>query len=159
MTEDSLVHTVSAGSIDAIKLAYPASQIPETKAATFATDATAANTTTTIDEQAIDWSDPKIPHSTLVKHRTGVGLAIVGTTFTIGGLAMIIGGLANNGQTTTRNTGYSTQTSVNIGPVGGIGILVTIAGLPMMISGYLKMAHSRKNARAALMHQAGKTEN
>jgi hypothetical protein len=100
----------------------------------------------------INWSDPNMPRPILRKHRTGIGLTIVGTTFTVVGIGLIAAGAQANGQTTTYNTGYSTQTNVNVGATGGVGIVMTIAGLPMMIVGAVKLAKSKKMARARQFH-------
>ena len=152
MTEDSQIHKVSSSSIAHLKRANE--QIADDKLP----PVDKKSTTTTqqkSDNQSdapINWSDPNIPHKALIKHRTGIGLTVTGTTLFVGGIVMIGVGASNNGQTTTTTNGYSTQTNVNIGPEGIIGVLSVIVGLPMMISGILKLTKSKKMARMSMIH-------
>ncbi|MCW3125504.1 MAG: hypothetical protein JWO03_1162 [Bacteroidetes bacterium] len=98
-------------------------------------------------EPRINWASPDIPPIVKRKHKAGVGLTATGATMLAGGLVMMIAGLATNGQTTTTTNGYSTQTNVNIGLVGGIGIAVVIVGLPLTIVGGVKLSRAEKAAR------------
>lgn len=130
MTEDSVVHHVAASKITSLKVSDTGRPIPKTKA---------AEETPLPDELAVDWSDPRIPHSTVVKHKAGLGLAIAGTPILIGGLVLVAVGIEK----------IQPIGSVVLRPVGGVGILISVVGLPMTICGFLKLAHARKTARAA----------
>lgn len=104
------------------------------------------------EKPPVDWSDPTLPKHILRKHRTGVGLAVTGAALVAGGIAMLAAGVVQNGQTSTVSNSYSSQTNVNVGPVGLAGILSVIAGLPMTIVGGVKAAKAKRLARERLIH-------
>ena len=148
MTEDGQIHKVSSSSI-ALKRANPQTENKLTPSEKKSPPQSSVNETP--DEPGMDWSNPSIPHYIVVKHKTGVGLTIAGTIFTVVGIGLIAGGVAANGQVTTMNNGYATQTNVNVGPAGVVGVLFTLAGLPTMIVGAVRTARSKKMAKASLI--------
>ena len=158
MTEDSQMHNVSASVIARLVWAHPqqSESKPTETAKPGQTDGEGIPKSeyrrSQSSDEPIDWFDPRIPHRTLVKHRTGIALTAVGTTLMVGGIVLIAVGWADNGQTTTTTNQYSgTQTNVNIGPEGGVGILSFIVGIPMMISGIVKMHRSSRSARLSIL--------
>ena len=152
MTEDGRMHNVPSSDIARMARAHPHTdnQIPAT--ADKPVTASVPSSPQRDFQQVINWSDTSIPHKALIKHRTGIGLTVTGTTLFVGGIIMIGVGVSNNGQTTTTTNGYSTKTNVNIGPEGLTGVLSVIVGLPMMISGIVKLTKSKKMARMSMIH-------
>ncbi len=163
-TQDGHLHYVSTSSIASVRLA-DGSGDALTKAAPRDTtgDAHAAavkavrkaeiDSLKQVSEEeypSVDWSDPTIPKYIVRKHRTGIGLAVVGSALTVGGIAMLAGGVASNGQTSSYSNSYGAGATVNVGLVGGVGIVSMIAGLPMMIVGAVKASKAR---RLGLSHQ------
>ena len=146
MTDDSVMHTVAWANIAQVKTARPIAGLVPAKPIATTKDTTAPGKawTSATYEDHIDWNDPSISRKALLKHRTGVGLAITSSTLAAGGLIMLIAGLATNGETRTT----STSATVNIGAIGGIGLLSLIAGVPMMISGIVKINRSARMARS-----------
>ncbi len=157
MTEDSQMHNVSASAIARLVWAHPqhAEHMPtETAKPRQADDEGIPKSEyrrSQSSDEPIDWYDPRIPHRTLVKHRAGIALTAIGTTLMVGGVVLIAVGVADNGQTTTSSNGGGTQTTVSIGPEGGVGILSFIVGIPMMISGIVKMRRSIRLARLSIL--------
>jgi len=151
MTEDGQMHNVPSSSIAQLKRATePADNKlpPADKKASPVTPAQAAAN----DQTSVNWSDPAIPEKIVRKHRTGIGLTIVGSVLTVVGIGLIAGGAAANGETSSYVGNGTAQANVNIGVTGVVGVLMTIAGLPMMISGAVKLARSKKLARASRIY-------
>jgi hypothetical protein len=149
-TEDGIVHVVESSSVSRLRLAHPKVEEKIAEKKTKKEDAPLFDEHPT--EPPINWSDPNIPRRTLLKHRTGIGLTATGTTLFVGGIIMLAVGAGTNGQTTTTTTSYSTNTTVNVGAVGGVGILSMIVGLPMMITGIVKLNKAKRSVNSSRIH-------
>jgi|GEM_PF-5342514 hypothetical protein len=152
MTEDSQMHNVSSSSIAQLKRVNEVqdNKLPpaDKKAASTTSSQASVN-----DDTPINWSDPSIPEKIVRKHRTGIGLTVVGTVFFVAGIGLIAGGAAANGQTTTGTNAYGgTQTNVNIGATGAVGLIMTIAGLPMLIVGAVKIGKAKRLAHSRMIN-------
>ena len=97
------------------------------------------------------WSDRRIPHSVLRRHRTGMGLTISGSVMTVLGTLLIIAS-PNNVQTKS-GPGYA---AVNFSGAAAFGLILDLAGLPMTIAGAVKLAKSRRQARQAVAGRVDK---
>ena len=97
------------------------------------------------------WSDSRIPHSVLRRHRTGMGLTISGSVMTVLGTVLLIAS-PNNVQTRT-GPGYA---AVNFSGAAAFGLILDLAGLPMTIAGAVKLAKSRRQARQAVKGRVDK---
>jgi hypothetical protein len=146
-TEDGVTHTIASSSIARLKQAnVQDNKLPPSERRSSSSRSSASN-----DDESINWSDPAIPHRVLVKHRTGVGLTATGTILTLTGLGLIIGG-ASQATTYSNSSPTGSSAGVRFGPIPSIGILLSIVGLPMMISGAVKLGRSKKMARSAIIH-------
>ena len=146
MTEDSQMHNVSSSSIAQLKRANQpdVNTPPPVEQRTSATSIPAQSSFE--DGTPINWSDSNIPHEALKKHRSGLGLVISGTIFTVGGIVLAAG--AANTSSTTYSNGVTTQSYVK---VNGLGVLFILAGLPMVIVGAIKLSKASKIAHDSMI--------
>ena len=153
-TIDNIVHVISVKNIASIKEANPTilqpkKQEPERGASeTHNNSVVLKSQPLQTDDEAIDWTNKSIPSRVLLKHRTGIGLSVTGGALFVAGITLLAVGLGSHGQTTTT----STSANVNVGPEGGIGLLCMLVGVPMVITGIVKLTKSKKLARNALIH-------
>jgi hypothetical protein len=152
ITEDGVTHNIATSDVAVLKHANSSLDDKLPPADKKKTSAKTQSETDRSDEPGINWSDPGIPHKIVVKHNTGIGLTVVGTVFIVAGIGLIAGGAAANGQTSTYTGNGTAQASVNVGATGVVGVVMTIAGLPMMICGAVKLGKSKKLARASMIH-------
>lgn len=157
-TQDGQLHYVSVSSVSQLRMADGSGDILKPKVAAEPAQTVSkpkdqsASTASAPDGTPVNWKDTTLPRDIVRKHRTGVGLAVTGAALMAGGIAMLAAGVVQNGQTTTVSNSYSSQTNVNVGPVGLAGILSVIAGLPMTIVGGVKAGKAKRLAKARQIH-------
>ena len=79
------------------------------------------------------------------KYRKASGLAGFGLGMTIGGVAGIIIGFATGDkETTTTSSGTTTTVSGTGGAIAGAGLISTLVGTPMMITGFVKRGNVKR---------------
>ena len=91
----------------------------------------------------INWTLPTMPSNIVRKHNAGVGLTVVGTLFTSIGTTLLF--VSSNKSNTT-----TTGSSVRVTGAPAFGVILDIAGIPMLIAGLVKIKKSNNLARQYL---------